>query len=228
MASPRFQVGFLLYPNLMQLDLTGPAQVLHRMPGTGVHYVWKRVEPVPSDCDLSLLPTVAMAECPPLDLLCVPGGNGCRAVMSDPESLEWLRGQTAGARLVTSVCTGSLILGRAGLLRGYRATCHRAWIDHLARFGAEPVRERVVVDRDRITGAGVTAGIDFAFRVVEALHGREVAEALQLGLEYDPQPLAGGTPATARPEVLASVQAGLRERLRQGGAEIEAIAERFV
>lgn len=221
-----FRIGFLLWPNLTQLDMTGPAQVLSRMPGAQVLYVWKTLDPQPSDCGLALVPTATFDTCPPLDMICVPGGVGCTDVMADTEALDWLREQAAGAQLITSVCTGSLILAAAGLLKGYRAGCHWAWGDHLALFGAEFVRERTVIDRDRITAGGVTSGIDFAFRVIEKLHGRDVAESIQLAIEYDPEPLGGGTPATARPEILAAVNRAMAERLGGRRAEIEAVAAR--
>ena len=220
-----YRIGFLLYPDLTQLDLTGPAQVLARMPGAEVLFVWKAIEPVMSDCGLALMPTHTLADCPPLDMVCVPGGYGCAAVMADAELLDWLRAQAAGAELVTSVCTGSLILAAAGLLTGYRAAGHWAWRDQLALFGAEPVAERVVIDRNRITGGGVTAGIDFAFRVIERLKGRDVAESIQLVLEYDPAPLGGGTPDQARPEIVAAVNAAMAKRgLGDRKAAIERVA----
>ena len=221
-----FRIGFLLYPNVTQLDMTGPAQVLHRMPGAQVFYVWKTIEPIMSDCELALMPTVTMADCPQLDLVCVPGGYGCTAMMADAEVLDWLRKQAAGAQLMTSVCTGSLVLAAAGLLKGYKAGCHWAWGEHLALFGAEFVAERTVIDRDRITAGGVTSGIDFAFRVIEQLCGRDVAESIQLVIEYDPQPLGGGTPATARPEILAAVNAMLSKRMAGRAEEIAAVAGR--
>jgi cyclohexyl-isocyanide hydratase len=190
-----------------------------------VLFVWKAIEPVMSDCGLALMPTHTLADCPPLDMVCVPGGYGCAAVMGDPELLDWLRAQAAGAELVTSVCTGSLILAAAGLLDGYRAACHWAWRDQLALFGAEPVAKRVVVDRNRITGGGVTAGIDFAFHVIERLKGRDAAESIQLVLEYDPTPLGGGTPDQARPEILAAVTAAMTKRgLGDRKAAIERVA----
>lgn len=219
-----FRIGFLLWPNLTQLDLTGPAQVLHHMPGAEVHYIWKTLDPVPSDCGLALMPTMTLAECAQLDMICVPGGGEVGAVMRDSEVIDWLRAQAAGAQLVTSVCTGSLILAAAGLLDGYRAGCHWAWGDQLARFGATYVPERTVIDRNRITAGGVTAGIDFAFRVIEQRCGRDVAEAVQLSLEYDPQPLGGGTPATARPEILAMVKQMIAARFGSRMADIEAAA----
>jgi cyclohexyl-isocyanide hydratase len=218
------KIGFLLFPDITQLDLTGPAQVLSRMPGATLFFVAKTLDPVMSDCGLALVPTVTLAACPPLDIVCVPGGYGTTALMSDDAVLDWLRGQAATATYVTSVCTGSLVLAAAGLLDGYRAGCHWAWGDQLGAFGATFVRDRTVIDRNRITAGGVTSGIDFAFRLIEQTHGRDVAEAVQLGLEYDPQPLAGGTPATARPEVLAMVEAVYAKRLPAVRAAIAAVA----
>jgi len=218
-----FRIGFLLYPNLTQLDMTAPAQILHRMPGAELHYLWKTLDPVPSDCGLALVPTTTLAAAPQLDMICVPGGHGCTPVMADREVIAWLQRQAEGARLITSVCTGSLILAAAGLLEGYRAGCHWAWGQHLARFGAEWQQDRVVVDRNRITGGGVTSGIDFAFRVIEHLCDRDLAESIQLGIEYDPQPLAGGTPDKARPEILARVNAMIAERMRLRAEEIAAV-----
>lgn len=219
-----FHVGFLLWDGLTQLDMTGPAQVLHRMPGAQLHYVWKTLDPVMSDCGLALVPTMTLADCPQLDMICVPGGTPVAPVMRDRQVLDWLRTQAAGAKLITSVCTGSLILAAAGLLEGYRAGCYWASGHQLALFGAEFVRERTVVDRNRITAGGVSSGIDFAFRIIERLHGRDVAEAIQLSVEYDPQPLGGGTPATARPEILARVQGLMASRIAEREAEIAAIA----
>lgn len=218
-----FRIGFLLYPDVTQLDLTGPAQVLSRMPGAVVEYVAKDLAPVMSDCRLALVPTRTIFDGARYDMVVVPGGYGVVAAMGDAAVLDWLRGQAAGARLMTSVCNGSLLLAAAGLLKGYRAGCHWAWGGELARFGAEFVSERTVVDRDRMTAGGVTAGIDFGFRVIEALRGRDAAEAVQLMLEYDPAPLGGGTPATARPEVRAAVEAVLAERLAGPLAAIRAV-----
>lgn len=204
--------------------MTGPAQVLSRVPGARMHYAWKTLEPVPSDCGLALVPTVTLEDCPPLDLLCVPGGAPVAPLMRDEAVLAWLRRQAETASYVTSVCTGSLILAAAGLLRGYRAGCYWASGHQLALFGAEFVAERVVFDRNRVTAGGVTSGIDFAFRLIAHRFGRDVAESIQLALEYDPAPIAGGTPATARPEILASVRAAMAERIAAREAEIEAIA----
>ncbi|WBX82438.1 DJ-1/PfpI family protein [Sphingosinicella microcystinivorans] len=207
-----FHIGFLLYPELTQLDMTGPAQVLARMPGAKLHFVWKDMAPIRDDCGLTFLPTATFEDCPQLDMICVPGGYGTAAVMQDETALAWLRKQAGSARFVTSVCTGSLVLAAAGLMTGYRAGCHWAWRDLLAGFGAIPVAERVVEDRDRISGGGVTAGIDFAFRIVEKLHGRDVAEMIQLALEYDPAPLGGGTPETARKSILDMTRAAMTAR----------------
>jgi cyclohexyl-isocyanide hydratase len=225
--SQPYRIGFLLYPDVTQLDMTGPAQVLSRMPGATVDYVWKTLDPVMSDCRLALVPTRTLLDNDRFDLVCVPGGYGCTAMMADPDILDWLRLQARTAKLMTSVCTGSLILAAAGLLRGYKAGCHWAWGQHLAAFGADYVAERTVIDRDRITAGGVTSGIDFAFRIITELHGRDVAESIQLALEYDPAPLGGGTPATARPEVLASVQALMASRLSARVGEIEAVAAHY-
>ncbi len=220
-----FQIGFLLYPGLTQLDMTGPAQVLSRMPGAKLHFVWKDLELIRDDSGLTFLPTTTFDDCPQLDMICVPGGYGCTAMMQDEDVLAWLRQQAMGAQYITSVCTGSLILAAAGLLTGYRAGCHWAWREHLAAFGAIPVAERVVEDRDRISGGGVTAGIDFAFRIVEKLHGRDLAEMLQLMLEYDPAPLGGGTPETARKSVLEKTLAAMSARgLDARHAEISSLA----
>ncbi len=222
-----FRIGFLPYPNVTQLDMTGPAQVLSRMPGATVNYVWHSLDPVMSDCRLALVPTLTLADSGQFDMVCVPGGYGCTAVMHDAVVLDWLRDQAKGARLMTSVCTGSLILAAAGLLKGYRAGCHWAWGDSLSKFGATWVAERTVVDRDRITAGGVTAGIDFAFRVIAELHGQDISDAVRLALEYDPESRAGGTPATARPEILAMVKGAMAGRLGERQAEIDAAAEGF-
>ena len=219
-----YKVGFLLWPGLTQLDMTGPAQVLSRMPGAELFFAWKEIAPVPSDCGLPLMPTTTLKDCPQLDMLCVPGGAPVVSVMQDKAVLDWLRQQAAGAELVTSVCTGSLILAAAGLLEGYRAGCYWASGHQLSLFGATFVEERVVFDRNRITAGGVTSGIDFAFRVIEHKFGRDTAEAVQLSIEYDPAPIAGGSPRTARPEILERVRGLMAERLAAREAEIAALA----
>jgi len=209
MASP-IAIGILIYPNLTQLDATGPAQVLARVPGATLHMIWKTRDPIPTDAGFSIVPNTTFADCPRLDVICVPGGGGQVALMTDPETLDFLRTQAATARYVTSVCTGSLVLGAAGLLKGYRSACHWAWREMLSDFGAIPVAERVVRDRNRISGGGVTAGIDFGLTVAAELAGEEVAKSIQLVLEYDPHPpFDSGSPEKAGPERVQR----LRERL---------------
>ena len=160
-----FQIGLLLFPNLTQLDLTGPYEVFTKFPDTDVHLLWKTLDPVAAGGGMRLLPTTTFADSPRLDLICVPGGAGMNALLNDEETLDFVRRQASGARYVTSVCTGSLVLGAAGLLQGKRATTHWMSLPMLAAFGCEPVAERVVVDGNVITGGGVTAGIDFALTV---------------------------------------------------------------
>jgi cyclohexyl-isocyanide hydratase len=200
-------VGMLLFPRMTQLDLTGPYEVLVRMPRTQVHLVARDMAPVRSDRGLAISPTITMTECPQLDVIMVPGGAGQQDLMEDEPVLAFLRRQAAGARYVTSVCTGSLVLGAAGLLKGRRATCHWTAIESLAALGAIPTSERVVVDGNVVTGAGVAAGIDFALRLAEILESEAVARELQLQIEYDPDPPYEGSPTTARPETLAVLRA---------------------
>lgn len=178
----------LLFPNVTQLDLTGPAQFFSAMPGATVDLVWKTVDPVPTDAGFSILPTVDFAGAPQADVLMVPGGPGIFDMLDDEETLDFVRRQAAGARFVTSVCTGAFVLGAAGLLQGRRATTH--WSSHpmLELLGAVPVHERVVRDGNVITGGGVTAGLDFALTVLAELYGEDAARAAQLGFEYDPHP----------------------------------------
>jgi cyclohexyl-isocyanide hydratase len=209
MASP-IAIGILIYPNVTQLDATGPAQVLARVPGASLHMIWKTRDPIPTDSGFSIVPNTTFADCPKLDVICVPGGGGQVALMNDPETLDFLRRQAETARYVTSVCTGSLVLGAAGLIKGYRSACHWAWREMLSDFGAIPVAERVVRDRNRISGGGVTAGIDFGLTVAAELAGEDVAKSIQLILEYDPlPPFDSGSPEKADPERVQR----LRERL---------------
>ena len=202
--SEPLQIGLLVFPKVTQLDLTGPLQVFSSVPGANVHLIWKRIEPVPTDSVMVLTPTTTFADCPQLDVICVPGGFGTDDMVGDEEMLAFLRKQAEGAKYVTSVCTGSLVLGAAGLLKGYRATTHWSAIDFLSSFGAIPTRTRVCVDRNRFTGGGVTAGIDFALTLVSELVDRKTAEAIQLRLEYNPAPpFNAGSPDTAPAEILA-------------------------
>lgn len=210
------RIGMLLFPNLTQLDLTGPLEVFTRMAGAEVSLIWKTRDPVRSDRGLAMLPTHTFDEAGSLDLICVPGGPGQIALMEDAETLDYLRGVAPGCTWVTSVCTGALVLGAAGLLTGYRATTHWASLDQLALFGAEPVEARVVRDRNRFTGAGVTSGIDFALAIAAEVLGEDAAQEIQLQIEYDPEPpFRCGSLRTASPELVARLRekgAGLRER----------------
>lgn len=202
------RIGCLIFPRMTQLDLTGPFEVFSRVPDAQVLLLWKTLEPVEADTGLRLLPYATLRDCPPLDIICVPGGPGVNALMEDEEVLAWLRDRAGTARFVSSVCTGSLVLGAAGLLRGKRATSHWGARDLLATFGATPAAGRVVRDGNVFTGGGVTAGIDFALTMVAELAGAPVAQAIQLQIEYAPAPpFNAGTPETASPEVLAAVRA---------------------
>ena len=218
-------IGFLLFPHVTQLDLTGPAQVLSRVPNAKIHLVWKDLEPVLTDVGFSIKPTTTFDDCPPLAVLCVPGGFGIADQLTDEQTLNFLRRQGTGARYVTSVCDGALVLGAAGLLNGYRSACHWIWRKYLPRFGALPVAERIVRDRNRISGGGVTAGIDFGFALAAELAGDEVAQTLQLVFEYDPRPpFDCGSPEKAGPERVARVRAAQQQRLEDAEAQIERAA----
>lgn len=209
MSAP-LQIGIVLFPRVTQLDFTGPLQVFSSVPGAQVHLIWKRIEPVPSDSVMAITPTITFSDCPQLDVVCVPGGMGTDDAVNDEEILAFVKKQAEGAKYVTSVCTGSLVLGAAGLLKGYRASTHWTAMEALAPFGAIPTKTRVCVDRNRVTGGGVTAGIDFALTLVSIMVDRKTAEAIQLRLEYNPAPpFNSGSPETAPPEVLAV----MKERL---------------
>lgn len=207
------EIGMLLFPRLTQLDMTGPFEVLHRVPEARMHLVWKDSKPVRAESGLQILPTATLDDCPPLDVIVVPGGFGQADLMNDEPVLGFLRKQGERAKYVTSVCTGALVLGAAGLLAGYKATTHWAYIDMLPAFGATYEPGRVVIDRNRITGGGVTAGIDFGLRLAAALAGDQVARAIELGLEYNPEPpYRCGHPDIADPELVAQVRKRLEAR----------------
>jgi cyclohexyl-isocyanide hydratase len=210
------QIAFLLFPGVTQLDLTGPAQFLSRLPGARLDLVWETRDPVMTDAGFAIVPTATFAEMPTADLLCIPGGMGVAEVIDHPAALDWVRTIGANAQWVTSVCTGAMVLGAAGLLRGYKATTHWAWHDMLALFGAEPVAARTVFDRNRVTGGGVTAGIDFALALMARIAGEDVARAVQLALEYDPDPpFDSGSPDKAGP-ALVNVYTERANRLAPG------------
>ncbi len=218
-------IGILVFPSVQQLDLTGPYEVFASIPDAKVHLIWKDRSAITSATGLVLAPTMTFAECPALDVLCVPGGGGINALLQDAEVLGFLRAQAARARYVSSVCTGSLVLGAAGLLKGRRATTHWASHDFLAKFGAIPTHGRVVRDGNLFTAGGVTAGIDFGLTVVAELLGEAQAQAVQLAHEYAPEPpFRAGTPETAPPAVLAAV----KERLASTRKAREAIIDEVV
>jgi cyclohexyl-isocyanide hydratase len=202
-----FNVGFVIFPELTQLDFTGPQQVLARLPESAMHIVAKSAAPVPSDSGLSLVPTHTFESCPQLDLICIPGGNaGVVRAIGDEDTVEFVRRQSRTAKYVTSVCTGAFILGVAGLLKGRRATTHWAFAELLPLVGATHEKRRVVRDGNVITAGGVTAGIDFGLKVVADIAGDEVAQSIQLGLEYDPDPpFASGHPDRASAPVRSMV-----------------------
>lgn len=197
--------GILCFPGVQQLDLTGPYEVFASARDTQVDLVWKTTEPIRASTGLWLTPDRAFEEAPAYDVICVPGGGGVNPLLTDNETLDFLRSQAATARFVTSVCTGSLVLGQAGLLAGKRAATHWNAMDFLQRFGANAVNERVVRDGSLITAGGVTSGIDFGLAVIAELMGQDEAEIIQLSLEYAPAPpFNAGLPGQARKEIVAA------------------------
>lgn len=214
-------VGFLIFPGVTQLDFTGPLQFLGRMPDAAACVIAKTKDPVPSDSALTILPSHDFADAPTLDLICVPGGFGIPDAIGDAATRAYLRKTAETASYVTSVCTGALLLGSVGLLEGKRATTHWAYTSLLAMFGATHVDQRVVQDGNTFTGGGVTAGIDFALTLIEAIHGRPVAEAMQLGFEYDPHPpVQSGHPRLASPETLTHVSSVYTDQIDRTRAAI--------
>jgi len=219
-------VAFLVFPNVTQLDLTGPAQVLSRLGNVTLNLVWKDKMPVPTDAGFPLLPTATFDEIQQADILCVPGGLGTMEIMPDKTVLAWLRKIAADAQWVTSVCTGSLVLGAAGLLKGYKSACHWASIDQLEYFGATPVRERIVEDRNRFTGGGVTSGIDFALALAARIRDEDFARFIQLSIEYDPHPpFDAGSPDKVSPEILARYHKMIAAAAPDRVAKVKAIAD---
>ncbi|MED5621465.1 DJ-1/PfpI family protein [Ideonella sp. BN130291] len=213
--NPSLHIGFLLFPGVTQLDLTGPVQMLSRLPGAVVHLAWQNTSPVRTDAGFCIVPTTDFHDCPPLDVLCVPGGFGIGDQMVDAQTLAFLQSQGQQARYVTSVCNGSLVLGAAGLLKGYRSACHWMWRKYLPLFGAQPVDARVVRDRNRISGGGVSAGIDFGLALAAELSDDDTARLLQLAFEYDPQPpFEAGTPDKAGPALVARLVALQGDRIQ--------------
>jgi cyclohexyl-isocyanide hydratase len=204
-AMSSFNVGYVIFPELTQLDFTGPLQVLARLPNSTTHIAAKTMAPVPSDCGLALMPTTTFADCPPLDLICVPGGAaGVARAMVDEETVAFVRRQAQGAKYITSVCTGAFILG--GLLRGRRATTHWGYTELLPLVGATHEKARIVKDGNLITAGGVTSGIDFGLHVVAEIAGEDAAHTIQLAIEYDPAPpFDSGHPDRAPAHVKSAV-----------------------
>ena len=223
------RIGLLVFPGLTQLDMTGPYEVFHRLPGAEVHLVATTLEPQISEHGLPIQPTTTYDTCPVLDVLVVPGGFGVNDLLVHEPTLDFLRRAASDARWIGSVCTGSLLLGAAGLLTGKRATTHWMSLDLLESFGAQPVEQRVVVDGNLFTGGGITAGIDFALEMVARIAGQAVAQEIQLAMEYDPQPpFDAGAPHKAAPEQVESLRAKWsesmavrRQRVREAVAALE-------
>lgn len=225
-AAKPLHIAMVIFQGMTQLDFSAPFEVLARIPGAQVEVVAETLEPVASDTGLRLLPTHTFASSVQPDLLFVPGGPGQNAQMTNPAMIGYLAATGKNAAYVTSVCTGSLLLAAAGLLQGYKATCHWLSIDQLSLLGVVAQQQRVVVDRNRITGAGVTSGMDFALTVVAALRGDELARRLELLLEYDPQPpYRSGTPSLAGPAMVQQVRALAAPMLAQRRAQSEAAAD---
>jgi cyclohexyl-isocyanide hydratase len=210
-----FKLGFVIFPDLTQLDLTGPLQVLARLPDSTTFIVAKSISPVPSDCGLSLLPTHTFANCPALDLICVPGGvKGVIGAIGDRETVDFVRRQASTAKYVTSVCTGAFVLGVAGLLKGRRATTHWAYTELLPLVGATHEKARIVQDGNLFTAGGVTAGVDFGLSIAAEIAGDTAARTIQLGIEYDPAPpFDSGHPDRA-PEAIKSALSDRYEKAR--------------
>jgi len=229
--SPSFdplQIGAIVYPEADQADLTGPFEVLANLPSSTFHLIWKDLTPVLDMKRLVLTPTATLEQAPSLDLLVVPGGRGQEALMDDETVLGFIRAHAERGKPVLSVCTGALVCGAAGLLRGRKATTH--WASHhlLRYFGATPVNARVVVDGNLITAAGVTAGIDGALRAAALLRGDKVAQTIQLCLEYAPEPLfAAATPQTAPKEVVETARAIYRPIVESRLTTAKRFASRF-
>ncbi len=232
MAAPqptaKLTIVFALYPGVTHLDFTGPHQFLSRLPGARVIAASAAGEPIEAD-QLTFANLTRLADISACDVICVPGGFGCTDAMNDEAFMGDIRRLASGAKYVTSVCTGSLILGAAGLLKGKRAACHWAWRHLLPMFGAIPDEGRVVRDGNIITGGGVTAGIDFALTLAAEIAGPQVAQSIQLGLEYAPAPpFNAGRPETAPPEVLERFKARMAGLLAERQAAVERAAARLM
>ena len=213
--TPRTTIVFLLFPGITQLDFTAPAQALSRMPGAVIAGVAASLDPIMTDSGFAIVPTHDFASAPQADILCIPGGHGVADALGDAATIDFITRQAAGAQWVTSVCTGAFLLGRAGLLKGKRATTHWAYAHLLPLVGAEPVKARVVEDGNIVTSGGVTSGLDFALTLIARLRGVDVAQAIQLAIEYDPAPpFPGGHPDRAP----KAITAGLKDHVYDAAA----------
>lgn len=220
-------IAFLLFPNVTQLDLTGPVQFLSRIGNVKLDLVWKSLDPVMTDSGFAIVPTATFENIRAADILCIPGGMGVTDVINDDAAIAWVQHIAQEAKWITSVCTGALILGGAGLLNGYRATTHWSWMENLALFGAEPVHARTVFDRNRVTGGGVTAGIDFALALIAAVRGDDFAKTVQLSLEYDPAPpFDAGSPEKAGAVAVSAYVSRVNALAPNRAADLKAAAER--
>lgn len=209
-------IVFVLFDNVTQLDFSGPVQFLSRIPGAKIFVTSEEGKAVTTDCSFSILPTISFAECPQADIICVPGGHGVREAIGDRAIVGFVSQQGAGAKWVTSVCTGAFILGAAGLLQGKRATCHWGYTHLLPLVGATYERARIVQDGNVVTAGGVTSGIDFALQLIALISGEDTARTIRLALEYDPAPpFSGGTPDTAPAHILLN----LRQRVYENAAQ---------
>jgi cyclohexyl-isocyanide hydratase len=213
-------IGLVFYPGMTSLDIIGSQQVFSGLPGVKIHRIWKTLDPVKTDDGMMVLPDTTFDNCPRLDIICIGGGIGQAALEDDPELLAFLRNQGSTAKFITSVCGGSQFLAKAGLLEGYRAATHWAARGHLAALGVEVSTERVSIDRNRITGGGVTAGIDFGLTLVSILFGEEIAKITQLLLEYNPAPpFDTGSPEKAGPELVEKAMLFMQQMIAPVGAK---------
>lgn len=224
----KFQIGMIIFERMTNSDFVGPCDVFARVRAAKVHVLAKTRDPITTDAGHRVLADMTLQEAPELDMLFIGGGPGVVALMEDPEVLDFLKARAPRATYVTSVCTGALVLGAAGLLRGYKAATHWTAMDVLPLLGATPVAERVVIDRNRITGGGVTAGVDFGLVVVKTLWGEHLAQTIQLGQEYDPHPpFNSGHPRSAPPEIVAHFRKISAELTEARMAAAQRAATRF-
>ncbi|MBD1906307.1 DJ-1/PfpI family protein [Funiculus sociatus GB2-A5] len=201
--SQQYVIGLVFYPGMTALDIIGPQTVFATLPGIQIHRIWKTLDPIQTDDGMKIIPDTTFGNCPPLDIICIGGGLGQSAVVDDPEILAFLRQQGSMTKFITSVCGGSEFLAKAGLLQGYRSATHWMFREQLAAAGVQVGTERVVIDRNRMSGGGVTAGIDFGLEIAKVLYGEETAKLVQLLMEYDPAPpFDVGSPEKAGAELV--------------------------